>query len=159
VVSIDREEGGLVGACKNARREWTPARQPEPGTSKWNKIEHRLLNWRGRTLTSHEIIVQTIAATTTSGGLSVHADSTPRSIRPAPQPVDRPETGSIKSSRALRGFFGVVETDSRQALFLQQSGLVFAALSQQHHPGFGDQSGRRSPRWTSDRSKQRLRTP
>ena len=39
-----------------------------PGTSKWNKIEHRLfsaisMNWRGRPLTSHEVIVQTIAAT------------------------------------------------------------------------------------------------
>ncbi|MCL2734750.1 MAG: ISAzo13 family transposase, partial [Actinomycetia bacterium] len=41
-----------------------------PGTSKWNKVEHRLfshitMNWRGRPLTSHEVIVQTIAATTT----------------------------------------------------------------------------------------------
>lgn len=41
-----------------------------PGTSKWNKIEHRLfshitMNWRGRPLTSHEVIVQSIAATTT----------------------------------------------------------------------------------------------
>jgi len=50
-----------------------------PGTSKWNKIEHRLfshisMNWRGRPLTSHEVIVQTIAATTTSTGLTVHAE-------------------------------------------------------------------------------------
>ena len=49
-----------------------------PGTSKWNKIEHRLfsaisMNWRGRPLTSHEVIVQTIAATTTRTGLTVHA--------------------------------------------------------------------------------------
>lgn len=49
-----------------------------PGTSKWNRIEHRLfchitLNWRGRPLTSHEVIVQAIAATTTSTGLTVHA--------------------------------------------------------------------------------------
>jgi hypothetical protein len=49
-----------------------------PGTSKWNKIEHRLFsaitqNWRGRPLTSHEVIVQTIAATTTRTGLTVHA--------------------------------------------------------------------------------------
>lgn len=55
-----------------------------PGTSKWNKIEHRLfshitMNWRGRPLTSHDVIVNTIAATTTSTGLSVHAelDTTP----------------------------------------------------------------------------------
>jgi hypothetical protein len=49
-----------------------------PGTSKWNKIEHRLfshisMNWRGRPLTSHEVVVNTIAATTTSTGLSVEA--------------------------------------------------------------------------------------
>lgn len=50
-----------------------------PGTSKWNKIEHRLfshisMNWRGRPLTSHEVIVETIGATTTRAGLSVHAE-------------------------------------------------------------------------------------
>ncbi len=47
-----------------------------PGTSKWNKIEHRLfsyitLNWRGKPLTSYEVIVNLIAATTTSKGLKV----------------------------------------------------------------------------------------
>ncbi|TVZ02311.1 ISAzo13 family transposase [Trebonia kvetii] len=50
-----------------------------PGTSKWNKIEHRLfshitMNWRGRPLTSHEVIVQAIAATTTRTGLRVRAE-------------------------------------------------------------------------------------
>ena len=50
-----------------------------PGTSKWNKIEHRLfshisMNWRGRPLTSHEVIVETIAATTTRTGLTVTAE-------------------------------------------------------------------------------------
>ncbi|MFD9477925.1 ISAzo13 family transposase, partial [Streptomyces nojiriensis] len=49
-----------------------------PGTSKWNKIEHRLfsritMNWSGRPLTSHEVIVQSIAATTTRTGLRVRA--------------------------------------------------------------------------------------
>jgi transposase len=47
-----------------------------PGTSKWNKIEHRLfsqitLNWRGKPLTSYEVVVNLIAATTTSKGLEV----------------------------------------------------------------------------------------
>jgi len=47
-----------------------------PGTSKWSKIEHRLfsyitLNWRGKPLTSYEVIVNLIAATTTSKGLKV----------------------------------------------------------------------------------------
>ncbi|MGH9044206.1 MAG: ISAzo13 family transposase [Acidimicrobiales bacterium] len=50
-----------------------------PGTSKWNKIEHRLwsavsMNWRGRPLTSHEVVVNLIGATTTSTGLNVHAE-------------------------------------------------------------------------------------
>ena len=50
-----------------------------PGTSKWNKIEHRLfsrtsMNWRGRPLTSHGVIVGSIAATTTSSGLTVQAE-------------------------------------------------------------------------------------
>ena len=47
-----------------------------PGTSKWNKIEHRLFsyisqNWRGKPLISHEVIVNLIAATTTRKGLKV----------------------------------------------------------------------------------------
>jgi transposase len=50
-----------------------------PGTSKWNKIEHRLfsqisINWRGRPLTSHEVVVSTIGATRTRTGLTVHAE-------------------------------------------------------------------------------------
>ena len=49
-----------------------------PGTSKWNKIEHRLFseitkNWRGRPLTSHEVVVNLIASTTTKTGLKVRA--------------------------------------------------------------------------------------
>ncbi len=50
-----------------------------PGTSKWNKIEHRLfshisMNWRGRPLTSHQVIVDLIGATTTRTGLKVHTE-------------------------------------------------------------------------------------
>ncbi len=50
-----------------------------PGTSKWNKIEHRLFsfiskNWRARPLTSHEVIINTIAATTTRTGLTITAE-------------------------------------------------------------------------------------
>ena len=55
-----------------------------PGTSKWNKIEHRLfshitMNWRGRPLASHDVIVSTIAATTTRAGLTVRAGLDPGS--------------------------------------------------------------------------------
>jgi hypothetical protein len=50
-----------------------------PGTSKWNRIEHRLfsaisMKWRGRPLTSHEVIVELIGATTTQTGLRAHAE-------------------------------------------------------------------------------------
>jgi transposase len=64
-----------------------------PGTSKWNRIEHRLfshitMNWRGRPLTSHEVIVNTIAATTTRTGLTVHAELDPGSYPPGAKVSD-----------------------------------------------------------------------
>jgi len=61
-----------------------------PGTSKWNKIEHRLFsaitsNWRGRPLTSYQVVIDLIGATTNRGGLTVHAEadanSYPRGIK------------------------------------------------------------------------------
>jgi len=61
-----------------------------PGTSKWNRIEHRLfshitMNWRGKPLVSHEVIVNLIAATTTRTGLTVQAaldtDPYPKGIK------------------------------------------------------------------------------
>jgi hypothetical protein len=59
------ESGLAIGVC-----------HLPPGTSKWNKIEHRLFsfisqNWRGKPLVSHEVIVNLIAATTTKTGLTV----------------------------------------------------------------------------------------
>ena len=50
-----------------------------PGTSKWNKIEHRMFshitqNWRGRPLVSHEVIVQLIGHTSTAAGLKIRAE-------------------------------------------------------------------------------------
>lgn len=50
-----------------------------PGTSKWNKIEHRMfshisMNWRGKPLVSHEVIVNLIASTTTQTGLKIEAE-------------------------------------------------------------------------------------
>jgi hypothetical protein len=55
-----------------------------PGTSKWNKIEHRLFsfitgNWRGKPLISHQVIVELIAATTTEAGLKVRCQLDPNS--------------------------------------------------------------------------------
>ena len=53
-----------------------------PGTSKWNRIEHRMfsfitINWRGRPLTSLRTIIELISATTTDTGLTVHAAHDP----------------------------------------------------------------------------------
>ena len=50
-----------------------------PGTSKWNKIEHRMFchitqNWRGRPLVSHDVIINLIANTTTAEGLKIKAE-------------------------------------------------------------------------------------
>src|ERR1044071_3769619 len=50
-----------------------------PGTSKWNKIEHRLfsfisMNWRAKPLVSYRVIVDLISATTTDTGLTVHCE-------------------------------------------------------------------------------------
>jgi hypothetical protein len=50
-----------------------------PGTSKWNRIEHRMFayitqNWRGKPLVSHQVIIQLIGATTTETGLTVTCD-------------------------------------------------------------------------------------
>jgi hypothetical protein len=71
-------KAGLAALAAETGLEITVCHFP-PGTSKWNKIEHRLfsaitMNWRGRPLTSHEVVVNTIAATTTRTGLTVAAE-------------------------------------------------------------------------------------
>jgi transposase len=74
-----------------------------PGTSKWNKIEHRLFsfiskNWRGQPLTSLKVIVSLIAGTTTRKGLKVHAEIDARSY-PAGIKVQDGEMGQINLRR------------------------------------------------------------
>jgi hypothetical protein len=79
-----------------------------PGTSKWNRIEHRLFayisqNWRGKPLVSHQVIIQLIGATTTNTGLTSSATSTKASIRKelrSPMPKWLPSTFSATPSRA-----------------------------------------------------------
>ena len=87
---ITADGGGSNGSCvrlwklelqKLANELGIPIRVSHfpPGTSKWNKIEHRLfsyisMNWRGKPLVSHEAIVSLIAATTTRKGLKVRAE-------------------------------------------------------------------------------------
>ncbi len=68
----------LAKLAKETGLEITVAHFP-PGTSKWNKIEHRLfsfitMNWSGRPLTSYRVMVQLIANTTTKKGLKVNAE-------------------------------------------------------------------------------------
>lgn len=74
-----------------------------PGTSKWNKIEHRLfshisMNWRGQPLISHEVIINFIAGTTTRKGLKVHAELDD-SLYPAGIKVSDAEFGKIRITR------------------------------------------------------------
>jgi transposase len=74
-----------------------------PGTSKWNKIEHRLFsaitqNWRGKPLISHEVVVNLIAATTTRTGLKVRSGLDQNSY-PAGQTVTDAELETLNLRR------------------------------------------------------------
>ena len=90
---ITADAGGSNG-CRPRAQKWFLARLAAetgleitvvhypPGTSKWNKIEHRLfsfisMNWRGRPLTDIATIVELIASTTTQAGLTVQAAHDP----------------------------------------------------------------------------------
>jgi transposase len=70
-------KAGLAALAAETGLEITCCHFP-PGTSKWNKVEHRLfshitMNWRGRPLTSHDVVINSITATTTRTGLTVRA--------------------------------------------------------------------------------------
>jgi hypothetical protein len=70
-------KAGLAQLAQDTGLQITCCHFP-PGTSKWNKIEHRLfsqitLAWRGRPLTSHDVVVNTIGAVSTATGLTVTA--------------------------------------------------------------------------------------
>lgn len=74
-----------------------------PGTSKWNKIEHRLfshitMNWRGRPLVSHDVVVNLIGSTTTRSGLRVKARLDRRKY-PKGVAVSEEEMDAIKLTR------------------------------------------------------------
>jgi hypothetical protein len=79
-----------------------------PGTSKWNKIEHRLFahistNWRGRPLVSHEVVVELIGATTTRTGLRVRAE---RDTKRYPTKVKVPDAAMAALSLTPHAFHG-----------------------------------------------------
>ncbi len=95
---ITADGGGSNGSCNRLWKRELQALADDtglrievthlpPGTSKWNKIEHRLFsfisqNWRGKPLISHEVIVQLIAATTNRKGLTVRAELDPTPYPP-----------------------------------------------------------------------------
>jgi hypothetical protein len=84
-----------------------------PGTSKWNKIEHRLFsfstgNWRGKPLISYQVIVQLIAATTTKTGLEVGSELDP-TTHPCGVKVSDDELANINIVRHdFRGANGTI---------------------------------------------------
>ena len=94
-----------------------------PGTSKWNKIEHRLFsfitgNWRGKPLVSHQVIVELIAATTTNAGLKVRCQLDPNTY-PAGIKVPNAELQAVDLIR--HDFHGEWNyTISPKALALEQ---------------------------------------
>jgi hypothetical protein len=74
-----------------------------PGTSKWNRIEHRLFsfitgNWRGQPLLTHQIIVELIAATRTDSGLTVRCRLDQASY-PTGVPVSDDELANVNITR------------------------------------------------------------
>jgi hypothetical protein len=93
-----------------------------PGTSKWNKIEHRLfsyisMNWRGRPLTSHEVIVKTIAATTTGTGLTVRAEldeaTYPTGVKIPDQDMKTLETTGVLTRHDFHGEWNYTLTPAK----------------------------------------------
>ena len=70
-----------------------------PGTSKWNKIEHRMFchitqNWRGRPLVSREVVVNFIGQTTTKQGLSIRSELDTNTY-PRPEGDSRADGGPV----------------------------------------------------------------
>jgi hypothetical protein len=76
-----------------------------PGTSKWNKIEHRMFchiteNWRDRPLVSREVVVNVIGHTTTKTGLEIHSELNEHSYPTGQEVTDQQlESLSIKRDR------------------------------------------------------------
>jgi hypothetical protein len=102
---------GLADLAAETGLEITCCHFP-PGTSKWNQIEHRLFsqisrNWRARPLTSHEVIIKTIAATTTAAGLAVTAQLDTRDY-PVGATITRAQVRELEDTGALtrHGFHG-----------------------------------------------------
>ena len=99
-------KAGLADLAAETGMDITVAHFP-PGTSKWNKIEHRLfcqisLAWRARPLTSYDVVIDTIGAVTTRAGLTVRAvlDGNPH---PAGTEVSAARMKDIRERCLIRG--------------------------------------------------------
>ena len=109
-----------------------------PGTSKWNKIEHRLFsfitqNWRARPLVSYRVIVDLIAATTTQNGLKVLCELDDRSY-PKGIVVSDEEMASLNIKRAdLHGEWNYTIASSNQS---REAVVSRRALSAYYPGGF-----------------------
>jgi len=98
-----------------------------PGTSKWNKIEHRLFsfisqNWRGKPLISHEVIVNLIASTTTETGLQVRAELDTGTY-PAGRKVSEKEVSEIDFRR------GIFHGEWNYTIFPRQQNTLASIIS------------------------------
>ena len=94
-----------------------------PGTSKWNKIEHRMfsfvsLNWRGRPLESLEMIINLIAGTSTSTGLKVYAQLDDRTYERGTEITDE-QLAAVNITR--HPFHGDWTTPSPHQLFSREA--------------------------------------
>ena len=103
----------------------------QPGTSKWNKIEHRLfsfisINWRGRPLRAYETVVNLIANTTNRGGLVIRARLDRRSY-PIGQTVSAQELRELNIERDV--FHGDGTTCSGRGSMLDRLSHAFAGLN------------------------------
>jgi hypothetical protein len=90
----------LAALAAQTGLEITVAHLP-PGTSKWNKIEHRMfsfisMNWRAKPLVSHEVIVKLIGSTTTQAGLTIRCELDTR-----PYPFGATYTNAQKAALPL----------------------------------------------------------
>jgi hypothetical protein len=139
-----------------------------PGTSKWNKIEHRMFchitrNWRGRPLESLEVVVNLIASTTTTKGLRVRAaldtdeyptgikidDATMASLRLIPNTM---ATGTTRSLRAKR----IESTSSLASTRREGCGFCSGVLHSARYPRKARGGPSPLSRSTTDRHKRRV---
>ena len=132
----------LAGLAARTGLEITVCHLP-PGTSKWNKIEHRLfshisMNWRGRPLASHEVIIQTIAATTTRTGLTVQAQldagSYPSGIKITDKQMRELEDSGVLHRHQFHGEWNYSLRPASQLRVLFISELLLTVASQPLYP-------------------------